>query len=531
MKRICVCLLAVVLFIGLLAGCGAGGVESSTLSGGESTTTTTTGSDGGADTTTTTEGTDTTTGTGSSETGDSMTTTDTATRNTGVTQGTTVSSTAGSTSKPTSTTQKPSNGVDMDGVFAPILAKTPRVVRMTDYDPTVAEWAHIQAITYDGADLDGKKTKVFAYIGYPEGASATNKAPAVVLVHGGGGHAFAEWVKLWTDRGYVAIAMDTTGFFPSEAGKGKAGRESDDPNKLWHYGLYGAFEEAGYVNAPNNDDMAHPEKPVEQQWMYHAVSSAILAHNLLKADPCVDNSRIGITGISWGCRITALAIGYDTDFAFAIPVYGGGYEVESVSYGGNRYRESALTRAYWTPEERFDRVDFPVYWLSWAADISSVSATNGVSLSYLDTKKAGARMNVQPRWNHSHGSGWSPEDIYLFADSVVMGKAAFTSVVEEPVVTKAANGSRTVTLTIDPADNATKVTAQIAYLTGPLADSYVNGVWSNKQDWKGTTKSTVTGDTVTLTLPKNAVDFYVIISTKTAEGSYEVCSKLVEQNG
>ena len=237
MKRICVCLLAAALFIGLLAGCGAGGVESSTLSGGESTTTTTTGSDGSADTTTTTEGTDTTIGTAPSETGDSMTTTDTATRNTGVTQGTTVSSTAGSTSKPTSTTQKPSNGVDMDGVFAPILAKTPRVVRMTDYDPTVAEWAHIQAITYDGADLDGKKTKVFAYIGYPEGASATNKAPAVVLVHGGGGHAFAEWVKLWTDRGYVAIAMDTTGFFPSEAGKGKAGRESDDPNKLWHYGL------------------------------------------------------------------------------------------------------------------------------------------------------------------------------------------------------------------------------------------------------------------------------------------------------
>ena len=537
MKRMAVYLLVAVLFIGLLAGCGAGGEEASTPSGAESSTTTTstTGTD------TTTEGTDATIGTAPSETGDSMTTTDTATQNTGTTQGTMASSTAGSTSKPTSTkttqktttstTKKPTNGVDMDAVFAPIVAKTPRVVRVADYDPTDAAWSNIRAITYDGADLGGKKTKVFAYIGYPEGASASKKAPAVVLVHGGGGHAFAEWVKLWTDRGYVAIAMDTTGFFPSEAGKGKAGRESDDPNKLWHYGLYGAFEEAGYVNAPNNDDMAHPEKPVEQQWMYHAVSSAILAHNLLKADPCVDNSRIGITGISWGCRITALAIGYDTDFAFAIPVYGGGYEVESVSYGGNRYRESALTRAYWTPEERFDRIDFPVYWLSWAADISSVSATNGVSLSYLDTKKAGARMNVKPRWNHSHGSGWSPEDIYLFADSVVMGKATFTSVVEEPVVTKAANGSRTVTLTIDPADNATKVSAQIAYLTGPLADSYVDGKWSGKQDWKGTTKSTVTGNTVTLTLPKNAVDFYVIISTKTAEGSYDVCSKLVEQKG
>ena len=531
-------ILTLLLLFSMLTACkGGGGDTSSTPDSPESSNVTATA---GGDITTTTSAAQSTTDINSSETGDTVTnTTDTTEQTDAQTQGggqnsaTTASKTSSLTTTKTATTtaKKEENGVNMDAIFAPILKKNPRVVRVADYDPADAAWSNIRAITYDGADLGGKKTKIFAYIGYPEGASSTNKAPAVVLVHGGGGHAFAEWVKLWTDRGYVAIAMDTTGFFPSEAGKGKAGRESDDPNKLWHYGLYGAFEEAGYVNAPNNDDMAHPEKPVEQQWMYHAVSSAILAHNLLKADPCVDNSRIGITGISWGCRITALAIGYDTDFAFAIPVYGGGYEVESVSYGGNRYRESALTRAYWTPEERFDRVDFPVYWLSWAADISDVSATNGVSLSYLDTKKAGARMNVKPRWNHSHGSGWSPEDIYLFADSVVMGKAAFTSVVEEPVVTKAANGSRTVTLTIDPADNATKVSAQIAYLTGPLADSYAGGKWSGKQDWKGTTKSTVTGDTVTLTLPKNAVDFYVIISTKTTEGTYEVCSKLVEQKG
>ena len=171
MKRMAVYLLVAVLFIGLLAGCGAGGEEASTPSGAESTTTTTstTGTD------TTTEGTDATIGTAPSETGDSMTTTDTATQNTETTQGTMASSTAGSTSKPTSTkttqktttstTKKPTNGVDMDAVFAPIVAKTPRVVRMTEYDPTHAAWSNIQAITYDGADLGGKKTKVFAYIG------------------------------------------------------------------------------------------------------------------------------------------------------------------------------------------------------------------------------------------------------------------------------------------------------------------------------------------------------------------------------
>ena len=36
----------------------------------------------------------------------------------------------------------------------------------------------------------------------------------MVLVHGGGGTAFAEWVKAWTSRGYAAIAMDTCGQIP-----------------------------------------------------------------------------------------------------------------------------------------------------------------------------------------------------------------------------------------------------------------------------------------------------------------------------
>ena len=31
------------------------------------------------------------------------------------------------------------------------------------------------------------------------------KVPGMVLVHGGGGTAFASWVKRWNDRGYAAM--------------------------------------------------------------------------------------------------------------------------------------------------------------------------------------------------------------------------------------------------------------------------------------------------------------------------------------
>lgn len=32
-----------------------------------------------------------------------------------------------------------------------------------------------------------------------------------------GGHPDDIWIKKWNDRGYAAIAMDTTGFFPTKS--------------------------------------------------------------------------------------------------------------------------------------------------------------------------------------------------------------------------------------------------------------------------------------------------------------------------
>lgn len=164
----------------------------------------------------------------------------------------------------------------MDSKIKAFKSVSPDVTVMSDYNPnsnpsSSNEWSNIQAITYDGAPINGSKTKVFAYIGFPNGASPSANVPAVVLVHGGGGHAYAEWVKIWYDRGYAAIAMDTTGYFLSPAGKGLAGREGD--NQLWKYGLYGDFAQVGYANAPDNlGNVNSADKPFEKLFMYHAVN-------------------------------------------------------------------------------------------------------------------------------------------------------------------------------------------------------------------------------------------------------------------
>ena len=65
----------------------------------------------------------------------------------------------------------------------------------------------VKAIFYRGAPWQGKETRVFAWYGAPENASPENPVPAVVLIHGGGGTALADWVRLWNKKGYAAIAM------------------------------------------------------------------------------------------------------------------------------------------------------------------------------------------------------------------------------------------------------------------------------------------------------------------------------------
>ena len=85
-----------------------------------------------------------------------------------------------------------------------------------DMDPEVEYFAEydcggISTLTYKGADFKGKLTRVFAHMGFPE--DAKRPVPAVVLIHGGGGHPDDNWIKRWNDHGYAAIAMFTNGYF------------------------------------------------------------------------------------------------------------------------------------------------------------------------------------------------------------------------------------------------------------------------------------------------------------------------------
>lgn len=261
----------------------------------------------------------------------------------------------------------------------------------------------ITPLFFAGPPYEGQPTQVFAWLGVPR-LEPGQKVPGMVLVHGGGGTAFASWVKLWVDRGYAAIAMDTCGAVPK--------------------GVYGKWERGPQGGPPGWGGWGQLDAPREDQWTFHAVASALLAHSLLRAQPQVDADRIGVTGISWGGYLTSIIAGVDPRYKFACPVYGCGFTLDhnfagSVMAQGKERGERWMR--WWDPSAYLGQAKLPMLWVTGTNDFAYTFPA--LQKSYL--LPTGPRtLAIRIRMPHGHGpAGEGPEEIHVFADSVLQGGA------------------------------------------------------------------------------------------------------------
>ena len=408
-----------------------------------------------------------------------------------------------------------SKNEELDYMFSELLNKEATFRYCPEYDP--AGYPNVKAIWLDGVNYGGKATKVFAYIGFPEGASADNKVPAIVLQHGGGGYAYPNWVQDWTDRGYAAIAVGNTGYYPAAQGitdfYGAASWTRSVPKDV--------LSSDPRIMPPDNDGMYSSTGSVDRMWMYHAVAQTILANSLLRADPRVDAEKVGLTGISWGGVITSIAIGYDPRFAFAIPVYGSGYLNEAHSWMKNNFN-SAGTRELWEPSLKLKEVKTKVLWLCWADD--NCFSINSNSKSCLDTE--GSVLSVIQNWSHGHIEGWSRPEIYRFADWAAKGG--------EPLPTfKTLPGEgRDISFQLTLPADAEDVKARVCYIDAPLSYSpngrlHIDGQDTIDQSWHFV-KCEVNGDTVSVHLPDDAVNYYIELSVRCSGMRYFTATPFYE---
>jgi dienelactone hydrolase len=256
----------------------------------------------------------------------------------------------------------------------------------------------VKAVFFDALAWKGKPTRVFAWIGLPE-VKPGGKVPGMVLVHGGGGTAFDEWVRLWTARGYAAISMDTCGCTAGGT-DGKRPRHEMGGPPGW-----GGFDRI--------DD------PVEDQWTYHAVADVVLAHSLLRSLPEVDGNRIGLTGISWGGYLACIAAGVDDRFRFAAPVYGCGFLGDNSCWKGEFKKMGEKGRRWieqWDPSTYLKGVKVPMLWVTGTNDFAY--PMDSLQKSYRSP--SGPRtLCIRVRMPHGHGGpGENPEEIRAFADQL-----------------------------------------------------------------------------------------------------------------
>ncbi len=265
----------------------------------------------------------------------------------------------------------------------------------------------IRPIFYDGVKMDGKPTRVFAWLGIPE--SKGKKLPGIVLVHGGGGTAYRYWVKLWMDRGYVAIAMDTSGMMP------KTMVENNSPEKVRHE----------FAAASGGDGFGQSLRPLDQQWGYHAVAAIVRANSLLRSLPEVDPERIGLTGISWGGILTELAAGVDDRFVFAAPVYGSGFLGENSFWLETSFQKQMTPEmverwiALWDPSQYVGRIKMPVLFCNGTND--KHFRPDSWQKTYRGVRGP-VTLSMKLRMSHGHPPAGDPKEVTVFADSLLRGQ-------------------------------------------------------------------------------------------------------------
>lgn len=254
------------------------------------------------------------------------------------------------------------------------------------------------------SDYKGEESYAFGYLGIPEGAESKKDNPAVLLVHGGGGSAFYQWVREWSDRGYVALALDMEGHIPLETGT-----MDSYPTDLYVKSEY---------PAPHNQNYADADRfPIEETWMYYAVSTAIRGNSFLRRLDYVDKDKVGICGISWGGIITSIVTGYDDRFAFSIPIY---CTLNNSGYSGNitSYYKNHQKALVWDDDGGLAGVKTPILFLAGTNDVNQVPQSVSITAEHCQN----ARISLVKGFLHSHSHAVGRNEPFAFADEIVFGK-------------------------------------------------------------------------------------------------------------
>ncbi|MCL2119878.1 MAG: alpha/beta fold hydrolase [Planctomycetaceae bacterium] len=375
-------------------------------------------------------------------------------------------------------------------------ATEPEAASLWDVDayfakPPAVQWGEpdglVRPIYYEGELFNVKPTRVFAYYGRPEG---DGPFPAVLLIHGGGGKAFPDWVELWAKRGYVALAPDL-------AGNGPDGRlEDGGPNQ--------ADEEKFRTFSVDDGDY-------KNMWTWQVIAALLRGHALLAAQEEVDADRIAATGISWGGYLTCILAGVDTQLKAAVPVYGCGFLDESSAWKEGRFDPmTPEQRQRWVslfdPSRHLDRATCPMLFINGTNDF----AYHPKSWSKSTQLPKGPVLRSFTI-NLPHGHIFTFKEVDAFIDSFLLRDA-------KPLATVT-----TFQFDDDKKTMTTTFRSEVPVVQAELIWTSDGGEWP-KREWRST-PATMDGDRVHVTLPPENPKAYSLVLTD--ERGLQISSQVV----
>ena len=180
--------------------------------------------------------------------------------------------------------------------------------------------------------------------------------------------------------------------------------------------------------APHNQNYGDADLPIEQTWMYYAVSTAILGNSLLHGLDYVDIYKVGVCGVSWGGVITSIISGYDDRFAFSVPIYCSLNLAEAKGGNLNGYYRAHPAARVWDDDEGLSRVETPLFFLAMNDDVNAFPD----SISMTAARCKNATVSLVRNWLHSHTHAFARPEPYAFADSIVKGGDGMVKVVAQP---------------------------------------------------------------------------------------------------
>lgn len=246
----------------------------------------------------------------------------------------------------------------------------------------------------EGPRFRSSATRFFAYVSTPVKSKPGAKVPAVILCHGGGGHAFQAWTEQWAAAGYLAIAPDFSARGLSQEPLPDGGPNQEDPTK---FGFMG--------------------ESLNSHWCYLSLDIIARCVAFLKTNPQCDATRVGIVGVSWGGFLTCLARTLIPGLSAACSVYGCGYLHHNSRWLPIFEAMSAQDRERWIslydPSNYLGESSVPMFFVSGTNDMAYPLDSLLKSISLCEDSST---VRIGHEMIHSHPAAWNVMEIFRFFD-------------------------------------------------------------------------------------------------------------------